>query len=501
MQIISISRGSFGYGKDLAEKLAAKLGYTCIGREMFTDEATDHGIPVGKVEMAVLKRRPLSEEMAVEVDRFKAFITASLCEKALSGGIVYHGRTGHLVLPGITHVMRVRAIADMEERIALAMNRLKLDRDKAKLYNEQVDEDIHRWVRVLYNTDWDDPSLYDITINAEHLSIENSASLLMQMAKLPEFEPSPASQQVVEDLLLASRCRLAIGGDKRTHPLKVTVHAEKGRVSVTSLPRQAKLAEDIPSVLERIEGIRSFVCTVATTNILFVQERFDPEAESLGDLIEVAEKWNAAVELVRLTDEVTGRDAASQKSVSAPDAKEYDGGILDESTSPPGAKQDRFGMPETTDKLIQVGRAGSSLTVYGGAQEMIKSLNLTEHYSLIVVGNLFLSKGESVRKRMTRDLASLLSDKFRIPVIGTEDLKKRYLFSPWDWLHLTGYAALAALIYILVFSFQEEILSFIQAVGTHRKLLVAGTIFAFIPIVSFIIGSFYRNLLKLIKLE
>jgi cytidylate kinase len=501
MQIICISRGSFGYGKNLAEKLAAKLGYTCISRESLTDEATDHGIPVGKIEMAVVKRRPLSEEMAVEVDRFKAFITAALCEKALDGGVVYHGRTGHLVLPGIAHIMRVRAIADMEDRISLAMDRLKLSRDKAKLYNEQVDEDIHRWVRILYNTDWDDPALYDITINSEHLSVVNSASLLMQMAQLPEFEPTPASQQVMENVLLASRCRLAIGEDKRTRPLKVTVHAEKGDVSVTSLPRQAKLAEDIPSVLERIEDIRSFVCTVATTNILFIQERFDPEAESLGDLIEVAEKWNAAVELVRLTDAVTGHGPAPAKPFSIPAAKEYNGGILDESTSLADAKQDRFGVPETTAKLIQTGRAGGSLTVHGGTQEVIKSLNLTEHHSLIVVGDLFLSKEESVRKRMIRDLVSLLSDKFRIPVIGTEDLKKRYLFSPWQWFSLAGYAALATLIYLLVFSFQEEILSFIRAATTYRKLLVAGTIVIFIPIASFIIGGFYHNLLKLIKLE
>jgi hypothetical protein len=270
---------------------------------------------------------------------------------------------------------------------------------------------------------------------------------------------------------------------------------------VTSLPRQAKLAEDIPSVLERIEGIGSFVCTVASTNILFIQERFDPEAESLSDLIEVAEKWNAAVELVRLTNEVTGGEPAPEKPVLAPTANKRNGGILDESMSLAGPKKDGFGVPETTDKLIQVGRAGGSLTVYGGAQEMIKSLNLTEHYSLIVVGNLFLSKGESVRMRMTRDLVSLLSDKFRIPVIGTEALKKRYLFGPWQWFSLAGYAALAALIYFLVFSFQEEILGFIRAATTYRKLLVAGTIVIFIPIVSFIIGSFYRNLLKLIKLE
>ena len=94
MQVICISRGSYGYGKQLAERVAEKLGYPCISREKLTDGATDHGIPVGKIEMTIFKHQPLSEELGVEVDRYKAYITAALCEKALEGGFVYHGRTG-----------------------------------------------------------------------------------------------------------------------------------------------------------------------------------------------------------------------------------------------------------------------------------------------------------------------------------------------------------------------------------------------------------------------
>ena len=44
MQIICISRGSYGYGNELADSLAAKLGYDCIARESLTDSATDEGI-------------------------------------------------------------------------------------------------------------------------------------------------------------------------------------------------------------------------------------------------------------------------------------------------------------------------------------------------------------------------------------------------------------------------------------------------------------------------
>src|SRR3989304_1999073 len=115
MQVICIPRGRYEYGRDLAERLAAQLRCEGLSREMLTDQATPGGIPVGKIEMAALRRRPISESLAIEVDRFKAFTTTFLCERAQRGGIVYHGRTGHLALPGLTHVLRVRAIADLED--------------------------------------------------------------------------------------------------------------------------------------------------------------------------------------------------------------------------------------------------------------------------------------------------------------------------------------------------------------------------------------------------
>ena len=140
MQIICVSRGSYGYGNELSERLAAKLGYDCIARENLTDSATDEGIPVGKIESTILKRRPISESLAIQVEMMKAFMSARICEHSLEKELVYHGRTGHLVLPGISHVLRIRAIAGAEERINMTLRRIpNLSREKAKLYNEKVD--------------------------------------------------------------------------------------------------------------------------------------------------------------------------------------------------------------------------------------------------------------------------------------------------------------------------------------------------------------------------
>jgi len=501
MKIICISRGSHGYGIELARKLATRLGYFCIAREDLTDKATAQGIPVGRIEMAIVKRRPLTEELEVAVDRYKAFVTLSLCDKALAGdGIVYHGRSGHLVLPGVSHVLRVRAIAEMEERIGLAMARMNLTRERAKRYIDEVEEDRRRWIRTLYNVDWDDPALYDIVINTQHLSVPNASAVLTEMAQLPEFQPTPVSRQTLADLLLASRCRIAIGQDARTGSIKAVVRAERGQVSVTYLPRHAARAAAIPSVLEKIEGVESLVCTVATTNIMFLQEQFDPNSESLEDLIQVAEKWNAAVELVRLSEEEKPAPAPVVAQAEAAAAAEYDGGILEDEPAA-AATEEPSGLAETVGRLIQTGRAGGSRTIYGGANELILSLDRARNYSLIVVGEVFLRQPEMLRKRLKRDLISLLSDRLRLPIIESSALKAQYLFGRRQLAAMAGFGLVTALIYLLVFAYQDEVMGFLTPSSIYGKLAAAAAVAILVPITASTLGGFYRNILRLIRLE
>lgn len=503
MQIICVSRGSFGYGNELAERLAQKLGYDCIARENLTDSATDQGIPVGKIESAILKRHPITEALAIQVELMKAFISAQICGHALEKGVVYHGRTGHLILPGISHVLRIRAIANDEERINMTLQRMpNLTREKAKLYNDQVDEDRRRWVRTLYNADWEDPSLYDITVNSLNMTVENSASALVSVAQLPDFKETPSSRQAVQDTHLASSCRLAIGRDERTRDVSVTIKAEHGNVAITYLPRQAKEAAVIPEVLDRIDGIQSIVCSVATTNILYIQENFDPAAPALEQVIQVAEKWNASVELIRLLEggEEAQADVRPSPIVATADKAE-NGGILDDASPTLSHEDHPEGVAKTFDKLIQVGRANTVRTIAGGTHNLLSSLNRAEKNSLVVVGDVFLNREASVRKRLRRDLIGFLADHLKVPIISTEDLKSHYLFGPRQWLSMALYALAALIIYLVVFFNQDTVLKFTSEPGTGHRVLSAALIVVFVPMAAWFYGSFTRYILKLIKLE
>lgn len=503
MQIICVCRCSYWFGKELAEKLAANLGYQCVAREELTDKAALNGIPIGKIETAIMKRKPISEDMAVYIDCYKALVTHEICEHALKGGIVYHGRACQGVLPGLSHVLTIRTIADMEQRINRVCQRMRLSRKQAKKYIDEVDEDRRRWVKFLYNFQWDDSSYYDVIVNSAHLSVDNTARALVSLAQLPEFQPTPANIQKIQDLLLQSKCRLAIGEDDRTRFTKVTVAAEKGNVSVTYLPRFGKQAEYIPAILEKIDGIKSLICTVATTNILFVQERFNYKTETFNHLIEIAEKWNASIDLVRLVDlPVEEGVETSDLSVDSQEVPaQVDGGILEDTPDSELSTSDSYGIPETIDRLVQVGRAGTVHTIFGNKKNLVNSFKSAREYSLIAIGDVFLSSGSEARKRLKRELIAFLSDHIRVPVIRIEDLKEQYLFGPKQWGMTFIYALLCVLLFWGIFSYQNAIIKFLTQPGMENRILAAILVALFSFLAARIISGFTHNILKFLKIE
>lgn len=501
MRTVFVSRGSYRRGRQFAEELAERLGCPCVGREELIEGATAHGIPVGKLEEAIVKRRPMTEALNLVAERYKAYVTATLCQKTLDGDLVYHGRAGHIAIAGVPHVLRIRTLTDAEDRYEGVMERLHLSRDKAVTYVEGVDDDIRRWIRTLYDLDIDDPALFNVTVNCSNMTVANLATAMVSVAQLPEFQATPASIKRCENLLLAARCRLALADDPRSRTLSVQVRADDGTVSVTFLPQQATLAEAIPAVLEGVEGVTSLRQTVATSTILWVQERFDASSETLHNVLDIARRWDAAIDLVRLLPEdQSPTPAETDGEPPALAITSETGGIL-EDTADPEANGDDGGVRDTLHQLIQSGRAGAHCTVGGEQKSLIGSLCSVTNISLVVVDNLFLDKGEAVRKRLTRDLASRLSDRLRVPVIGAEELKTRYLFGPSQWIQLIGTLGLSALLYGVVFSHQEALLHFLRASGGNQRWMAVVVVTLMAPLVAYLWGTAAHHLLRLTRFE
>ncbi len=262
MAIITISRGTYSGGRALAECLAANLGYHCLSREVILDAANEYGIPAEKLTAAMEKAPSFWQQLTGERIDYLAYVRAALCERALEGNLVYHGHAAHLLLPGVSHVMRVRVVADMEYRIKAAMRDQRLSRDRAIAYIKRVDEERVRWSRFLYGVQWGDPTLYDVVLNLTHMTIGDACEILTFMAELDAFRPTPESIQAMEDLALGCRVWTALARDPRTSAADLKVVTTRGIVTVTGTTASETVVDSIPTVASQVEGIRDVRCEV-----------------------------------------------------------------------------------------------------------------------------------------------------------------------------------------------------------------------------------------------
>jgi cytidylate kinase len=207
MTVITISRGAFSGGKRLAECLSKRLGYRFIGRDVIIQAASEFGIPEGKLLEAIEQKQGIKERIGMEVNKFHylSFVQAALCEEAKDDNIVYHGNGGHILLKGISHVIKVKMNAGMEQRVMFAMERLKFTREEAVAYINNMDEVRNKWAKILYGEDWDDPAQYDIIVDLKSMTIPDACEVIADMTKSPQFQITAESRKAMEDLLLASR--------------------------------------------------------------------------------------------------------------------------------------------------------------------------------------------------------------------------------------------------------------------------------------------------------
>ncbi len=505
MPIVFITSPPHGMGRELARNLAENTGWPQYSREQLVEEAHAQGIKLSRLETSIIKSPIISEQLAWEKERYLSFVTDMLCGKIENKNLIYSGRAAHLLFPGVRNILRVGLGVAMEMRIDTASRQLGLSHEKAQDYLEALDEDIEKWIHYVHREQANDLSHYDLFLNLGNLSLASASVLLHKTAKLQDFQVSDKNLKHLEDLHLAARARLHLARDKETAGLNLGVRARDKVVTVTYMPRQESAATSISQALNSLEGCRENLCTMAETNILYIQEHFDPKMDNLSQVTQLAKRWGAAVELIRLVPK--GEEAEDLIEDIRPEplsdnhknTATYTGGVEDDG---PDINTDDGGLSETLEELVAMGRSAGGSTVVGSSREVIYAVKENNNYSLVILGNLFLSKGPQASTRLTRELGLTLHDKLKTPVINITELKSEFLFGKAQTFKLIMFSLILLCIYSLVFNFQKPILNVIGGdLHEQWKWAAAIGITVFVPLVAYIYGTVSGLLLKLIDID
>ncbi len=210
MPIITISRGSYSRGKEVAEKVAAALGYECISREVLLEASALFNTPEIKLVRAIHDAPSILERFTYGKERYVAYIKAALMKHIQKDSVVYHGLAGHFFLQGVPHVLKVRILADLEDRIAEEMKRENISADEARHILKKDDDERRRWGIQVFGVDTWDPMLYDMVLHIKCLRVDDAVDLILEAVRKPCFRTTSESQKIIDDETLAARVQAAL---------------------------------------------------------------------------------------------------------------------------------------------------------------------------------------------------------------------------------------------------------------------------------------------------
>jgi cytidylate kinase len=256
MSIITISRGSYSKGKEVAEKLAEILGYDCISRDILLEASNEFNIPEIKLIRALHDAPTVLERFTHGKLRYLSYLRSGLLNYVLKDNVVYHGLAGHYFLQDVPHVLKARIIADIEDRVREEMKRENISEEEARYILKKDDEERRKWGMQIYGTDTWDSNLYDIVLHIGRITVDDAVDVLRNTIQKPAFQKSPASQKLLNDMALSAKVLsnlIQIAPD-------VNVKSDDGVVVVIN---SAALKENVISEIKRIaktvEGVKEVV--------------------------------------------------------------------------------------------------------------------------------------------------------------------------------------------------------------------------------------------------
>jgi len=259
MSIITISRGSYSRGKEVAEKLAQKLGYECISRDILLEASEEFNIPEIKLVRAIHDAPSVLDRFTHGKDRYISYIRKALLKRVQKDNVVYHGLAGHFFLQDIPHVLKIRIIADMDERIQEEVKRENISSEKARYVLKKDDDERRKWGLQLYGIDSWDCQLYDIVLHIKTITVNDAIDMLYRTLQSPIFQTTPESQKILNDLLLSAEVKAAV---VKIEPM-LNVTADNGVVNISNIEASKKikpnLLAEIKSIAENTAGVKKVI--------------------------------------------------------------------------------------------------------------------------------------------------------------------------------------------------------------------------------------------------
>jgi cytidylate kinase len=202
--VITITRQYGSGGSDIAQLVARALAWTVIDNQFVDEVARLAGLPTDEVAQREERAPGLLERLArtLAVASPELFITTAavprveedeativqlteriIREAASHGRVVLVGRGAQALLAQRPDALHVYVVASKPWRMKLAVERLGVEPGSAAQVVDDTDRRRDQYVKTYYGRHRQDPTIYDLVVNAERLGFEGAAGVIVAEAR------------------------------------------------------------------------------------------------------------------------------------------------------------------------------------------------------------------------------------------------------------------------------------------------------------------------------
>lgn len=188
--VITISRQTASLGDEIAAELADKLGVKLITRNYVINNwmpeiADEHELHMLK-ETSKYYLKTSQEDLT-----YKDYIIKRLKEISENESLVVLGLGSQLIFKEYPHAVHIKVISSNKKRIERIMRKYNIPRKQALRTLDLSDRKHRRYVHRLFNKDWNNISLYHLSLNTDGLDIDEATDLIIHLLEMKKKNPKP----------------------------------------------------------------------------------------------------------------------------------------------------------------------------------------------------------------------------------------------------------------------------------------------------------------------
>jgi len=159
--------------------------WTVFDRQLMSKVLEDHHMPLYLAKLLSEDRTSFIQDTLADIfnvhptaDKMVKIIAETILQLAEIGSVIIVGRGANIVTARMPHVLHVRLVASLEDRIERVCHEYNKSPEEARSFCLKEDPARTRYIKTYFKTDINDPVNYHLVINTSWLDYENAARMI-----------------------------------------------------------------------------------------------------------------------------------------------------------------------------------------------------------------------------------------------------------------------------------------------------------------------------------